>query len=194
MFFIFNIVPIGTIILILYILIDFYRKRTNNLLKRIVFYSFIFYLLNVAQLTTGGIVFPPQQHVEANFGRVQFIPFYFIWDFFEIQQRMGFNWFFWNAVKLSFYNMIMLFPLGVYLSIMFQVDNVKKAALIVFLVSLTIETYQLIGGYIGLLFGRTFNVDDLILNTFGGVFGFISFELVKKLIKKKGVKEGSLFV
>lgn len=87
---------------------------------------------------------------------------------------------FWNAAKLSFYNMIMLAPLGVYLPMLFKVSSVRKATRIIFLVSLTIETFQLIGGYIGLLARRTFNVDDLLLNTLGGVIGFMLFEFVKK--------------
>ena len=91
---------------------------------------------------------------------------------------------FWNAVKLSSYNMIILFPLGVYLSMLYRVNKLSKCALIVFLVSLSIEIYQVIMGYVGIVWGRGFDVDDLILNTLGGIIGFIVAKMIWKFFIK----------
>ncbi|TYS13510.1 VanZ family protein [Rossellomorea vietnamensis] len=92
----------------------------------------------------------------------------------------GLDWFFWNSFKLTFLNMILLMPLGIYLSLLFKVKRTSRTFLIIFLVSLTIETIQFTFGHIGIVMGRGFNVDDLIVNTLGGVIGFALFGLIKK--------------
>jgi len=81
-------------------------------------------------------------------------------------------------MRISFYNFIMLMPLGIYLAVLFNVKTLKKAALIVFFVSLTIEIYQLAFSYLGLVYPRSFNVDDIILNSLGGVAGYYISKLV----------------
>lgn len=191
MFSVFNVVHIGTLILILYILFDFFKNKTNLLVRRIIFYSFIFYLLSVIQLTTGGIVFPPQPDFYSDFKRVQLVPFEFIWDWYEIYLNKSFDWFFWNSIKLTFYNFIMLMPLGIYLSLLYNLKSTKRAVIIVFLTSFTIETSQLIGGYIGIILGRTFNIDDLMLNTLGGIIGFILFGFFRGIFKSTRNKENT---
>jgi glycopeptide antibiotics resistance protein len=75
-----------------------------------------------------------------------------------------------------------LFPFGVYLSVLFNLGTAKQAAAVLFLVTLFIETGQLVLSYLGLIFPRSFDVDDLILNTLGGVIGFKISELLFKNI------------
>ena len=69
----------------------------------------------------------------------------------------------------------MLLPLGVYLAILYNIKRLKKVILIIFMTSLTIEIYQFILGYYGFVFARSFNIDDLLLNTLGGALGYIVF-------------------
>lgn len=172
-------------IIVLAIVFDFVKNKTKHLMRRFIFYSFIFYLLQVIRLTTGYITWPPfSNHAMI---QLQLIPFYFITDWYSLYQQSGSDWFFWNSIKLTVYNLIMLAPLGVYLSLLFNIRSIKKAALIIFLTSLTIETYQLIFSTIGLIFPRTFNVDDLILNTLGGCIGFGLWQLVRKVYEKKNL-------
>jgi glycopeptide antibiotics resistance protein len=149
------------------------------MLRRIIFYSFIFYALNVIQLTTGGIVVPPQ--TDGNYLRVQLMPFYFISEWISHFNTIGLDWFFWNSVKLTFYNLIMLVPLGIYLSI-FGLKTVKSAGIIIFIVSFGIEISQFLLRYLGIVMSRVFNVDDLIVNTLGGLIGFIVFGFMKELL------------
>ncbi|WP_207667889.1 VanZ family protein [Serpentinicella alkaliphila] len=81
----------------------------------------------------------------------------------------GFSWFFWNSVKLSALNVLLLLPLGIYLPVIFNVKDGKKVLIITFLASLNIEIYQAVFSFFGLVFiVRTTNVDDLILNTLVG--------------------------
>ncbi|WP_242705620.1 VanZ family protein [Pontibacillus sp. ALD_SL1] len=176
---IYDVVALGSILLVIYIVIDVIKNRTKNLLRRIIFYSFIFYLLNVIQLTTGGIVLPPQKDVDP---RIQVVPLHFVGDLYGMYHNNGLDWFFWNSVKLSVYNLIMLMPLGIYLSVLFRLKRFSKSFFVVLMVSLTIEISQLIFGFLGFIRGRTFNVDDLILNTLGGLLGFVVVELIKRII------------
>ncbi|MBU9719982.1 MULTISPECIES: VanZ family protein [Bacillaceae] len=170
-----SIIPfIAALVVLLYIIIDFARNRTKGLLKRLLLYSFLFYLVNVIDVTIGHVGISP---FVDGYLSVQLIPFYFVKDI--LLHEIG-SWHFWNATKLSFNNFIMLAPLGVYLTILFDVKKVRNAVTIGFLVSLFIETYQLILTYIGLTF-RTFNVDDLILNTLGCVLAFIVARTLKEL-------------
>ncbi|WP_307544903.1 VanZ family protein [Paenibacillus sp. V4I5] len=167
--------------MILYVLIDFIRNKTQSIISRVIFYSFIFYLLNVVQVTTGGIIFPPQNDSAPVL--MQLIPFYFIGDWINIYRNNGFDWFFWNSVKLSFYNLIMLAPFGVYLLLLFKSKRISKSILTVFLVSLTIESSQLILGYLGFVRSREFDIDDLILTTLGGTIGYLFIALSSRFIQ-----------
>jgi glycopeptide antibiotics resistance protein len=166
-------IPVGTLLLIIYIIYDFFRHKTAGILKRIILYSFILYLIYVFQYTTGGFHIPPQDFYRAV--TFQPIPFQFVSDWLQEYRTYGLAWFF---SKFIFYNLIMLFPLGVYLAVFFNVQNLKKAIFCIFTASLAIETYQIIFSYFGLVFLRTFNVDDLLLNTVGGAAGFYAGRII----------------
>lgn len=182
MYYIFDVKAVGSAALLLYIVIDFIRKGKVNLLNRFLFYSFILYLLFVIQLTTGGIVVPPHRMMEPG---MQLIPFYFIGDLYTMYQVHGLDWFFMNSLKLTSYNLLLLIPLGVYLSLLFKMKNLKHALLVIFFSSLAIETGQLVFSYLGIIQGRIFNVDDLILNSTGGFIGYLLITALKRR-KSKG--------
>ncbi|EDL66671.1 VanZ family protein [Bacillus sp. SG-1] len=182
MYYIIDVTAVGSVALLLYTVIDFIRKGKVNLLNRFLFYSFILYLLFVTQLTTGGINIPPHRMMEP---RMQLIPFYFIGDLYTMYQGHGLDWFFKNSLKLTSYNLLLLVPMGVYLSLLLKIRNSKHALLIIFLSSLVIETGQLAFSYLGIIEGRVFNVDDLILNTTGGFIGYFLTNSLKRR-KSKG--------
>lgn len=177
---IYSISTLGTMALILYILFDFFKNKTNRLLPRLVFYSFIFYMCNVLQLTTGGIAIPPMDnHVGADF---QLIPFYFIADLMDKLSAYGFEYRFFSAFKLYFYNFIMLMPFGVYLTIYFKIKSIKKATLMILSLAFGIEILQAILSANGLLMAsRTSNIDDVILNASGAILAYL---LTSALFKK----------
>ncbi|MDE5604189.1 MAG: VanZ family protein [Eubacterium sp.] len=79
-------------------------------------------------------------------------------------------------------NFVMLMPLGVFYSI--YVKNFKLRFLYVLLFSVSIETMQFV---IGLIIGcnyRSTDIDDVILNTAGGIIGILLFSLLKKMYFK----------
>lgn len=138
-------------------------------------------------MTTGGITFPPQKNMNPTF---QMIPFYFVGDLFNLYRSNGLDWFFWNSFKLTFLNFLLLMPLGVYLSLLFNVRSTFKVSVIVFLVSFTLETLQFTLTYFGMIMmGREFNVDDLLINTLGGVLVYMICECVKHMIIDRHINE-----
>ena len=81
-----------------------------------------------------------------------------------------------------FGNFIMLVPLGVFFYFYFK--EKKMRLLGVFLFSVSIETIQCI---IGMLIGynyRCIDIDDVILNTAGGILSVILFDLIFGKLKK----------
>src|SRR5690625_5761074 len=91
---------LGQLFYFFYIIVDFIRSRTRNLVRRVFFYSFIFYMLIVAHLTIGGIVIPP---FKDNILNVQIVPLYLIWDLFNMYQNNGLEWSFFNFLNVSFF-------------------------------------------------------------------------------------------
>ncbi|MCY8243867.1 VanZ family protein [Bacillus haynesii] len=168
---------LGFLYAIVYFLYDIVKNRNKtSFFRKIVFASFIVYLSVVYHYTIGGINIPPQPaYAQMN---IQLIPFYFGAEWVQMYQQSGFDWFFWNSVKLTFFNVLLLIPLGVYLSVLWRKTSLKKAAVFVFLTSFLIESLQLVLSVTGLIMARTFNVDDLILNTAGGVTGFCLASLI----------------
>jgi glycopeptide antibiotics resistance protein len=84
-------------------------------------------------------------------------------------------------------NIIMLFPLGLYLPLMFKkINSFFKVLGASFLVSLTIESLQFIITFLTpeSPYFRTFDVDDLLLNTVGAAVGYICFLLITKTFKR----------
>lgn len=96
-----------------------------------------------------------------------FIPFK---EMFRYQ--FGSKMFFRNVVG----NMLMFMPYGFFASYFLKS---KKPYLILFLstiISILIETVQLV-------IGRVFDVDDILLNIVGGLFGYIIYRLIVRIEK-----------
>ena len=78
-------------------------------------------------------------------------------------------------------NILLFMPFGLLVTDMIK-ENCKKynvlvTMIITFLTSLAIE-------FIQMRIGRSFDVDDILLNTLGGVLGFLIFYLFDKVFKK----------
>lgn len=79
-------------------------------------------------------------------------------------------------------NFVMLMPLGVFYSI--YVKNYKLRFLYVFLFSVSIEVMQLLIGLLINSYYRSTDIDDVILNTAGGIIGILLFSFLKKMYLK----------
>ena len=71
-------------------------------------------------------------------------------------------------------NMLMFIPFGFFVSYFLKLKKPISILLLSLLISSTIETTQL-------LIGRVFDVDDILLNVVGGVFGFFIWWILFKI-------------
>ena len=87
---------------------------------------------------------------------------------------------FW--IKNILGNILLLLPLGIFLPMCFKrLRRFKSTVITCALVSLSIEVIQ----YISIYFGNFLNIcdiDDIILNTLGGMIGFIIYKVIDKKV------------
>jgi len=88
-----------------------------------------------------------------------------------------------GSIKEIILNIIMTIPFGFLYSIIRKNINVIKVIVSTFLFSLSIELTQLIMT-IFLLNYRSFDVTDLITNTFGGLIGYLIYKKISHLNSK----------
>lgn len=161
-----------------------YRKYGYlSLWASIVAYSFTFYMLSVLFLVllplpdtrnTCALQSPDTVHYNL-------IPFNFVRDIMNSgsvvwsQPSTYVRLLTQSAFLQAAFNFLLLLPLGVYLRYFFQQKRFWKKALgFGFALSLFIETTQITGIYgIYNCPYRIFDVDDLILNSTGALFGFV---------------------
>lgn len=74
-------------------------------------------------------------------------------------------------------NMIMFMPYGFFISYFLKLDKKRYVLFLSLLTSSTIEITQLI-------IGRVFDVDDILLNVIGGIFGYLIYRLLHNLKEK----------
>jgi len=71
-------------------------------------------------------------------------------------------------------NMLLFVPYGFFVSYFLKLEKPKIVIILSLLVSITIETTQL-------LIGRVFDIDDIILNFIGGILGFYVYHLLDRI-------------
>lgn len=106
-----------------------------------------------------------------------FIPFYFFVDIYH----EGLQYY---VIRSIGGNLILLMPVGLLFPLLFNKLNVKRILLTGFFISLFIELIQLsFSVYMGKIY-RSFDVDDLILNTLGTLIGYWFFYILRTLFGK----------
>ena len=161
-----------------FILVQYHKYGSISFYKTIIIYLFTLYLTCAYFLVI--LPLPKISEVAAlTTPRMQLIPFSFIFDFIKntslditnIHTYIG-------ALKESYffvpiYNILLTIPFGIFLRYYFKCD-IKKVIIFSFLLSLFFELTQLSGLYFIYPRGyRLFDVDDLILNTIGGILGYM---------------------
>lgn len=97
-----------------------------------------------------------------NYGLSNFIPFHEIFRY-DIGSRL--------FVKNILGNILLFLPYGYYTTSYVNNKKVWPVAILTIIISITIEIVQL-------NIGRTFDIDDVILNTFGGILGFYLYRFI----------------
>lgn len=160
-----------------YMFINYRKYGAVLIFRTIIWFSFILYLQCAYYLVI--LPLPDPASVTDNPGPfMQLVPFHFVSEFLHGTSLNLGNLStllpaLWEPVVLQpLFNLILTLPFGVYLAYYFKA-NWKKALILSFLLSLFFELTQLSG-----LYGfyakpyRLFDVDDLILNTVGGMAGY----------------------
>lgn len=178
------------LITIPYILHQYHKYGSIYYVRVLIVYSFVLYLLTAYFL----VILPlPTMEEVANLttARVQLVPFAFVGDFiressFQITQVSTYL----KALTepcfyVVAYNVLLTLPFGLYLRYYFNCSR-KKAVFLTFCLSLFFEVTQLTGLYFIYPRGyRLFDVDDLIVNTFGGMLGVFTADLCKKFLPSR---------
>ncbi len=181
---------IALLITIPFIISNYHKYGSIHKLRVLIIYSFVLYLLTIYFLVI--LPLPSIEEVRAlTTPTMNLIPFSFVSDFIKespliITEPSTYL----LAIKhSSFYvvifNIFMTIPFGMYLKYYYKC-SFKKTLLLSFLLSLFFELTQLSGLYfIYPRAYRLFDIDDLILNTLGGVLGFYLMSLIDRFLPSR---------
>ena len=181
-----------------YMIYNYRKYGSVSILRSFIIYTFIYYLLSALYL----VILPlpaPSALSGTRMDFVQLVPFKFITEFItkvplDIKSLIGIKTIIASHQFIQpVFNIILTIPFGIYLRYYFKTD-LKKTILFSFLLSVIFEVTQLTGIYgIYKLPYRVFDVDDLFLNTLGGLIGFyIAGLAIKILPSKKNIDEKSI--
>lgn len=170
-----------------YVLLSYRRTKTVHAVRCGHLYLMIFFILCAFFMTM--LPFPSMESVLKMKGSgVQLIPFYCLYDFFANSSLNPSDWTtifpaLSGSISLGvIFNIIMLFPVGVFLRSLFHI-SARRAVAIGFCISLFFELTQLSG----LFFiyprpYRVFDVDDLMQNTLGVWLGYAAEPLFERIL------------
>jgi len=133
--------------------------------QKFCFYKELFMLLFIIYVMC---LFEAVTVQDQNYGLSNFIPFKEIFRY-EVGSRL--------FIKNIIGNILLFLPYGYFASDYLKSNKVKVICFLTMIVSFTIEIVQL-------NIGRTFDIDDIILNTCGGVLGYVLYHLVEKIKTK----------
>ena len=169
---------IAFLITLPYLIIEYHKYGSVPLLRSIIIYTFVLYLLAAFFLVI--LPLPSREKVLAMPTKLpQLVPFTFIKDIIATTHLSFKN----PSTYLAFlksptvytviFNLFLLFPFGVYLHYYFE-KKWYQVLILSFCLSLFFEITQLTGIYfIYPKAYRLFDGDDLMINTLGGMLGFL---------------------
>lgn len=152
------IVIVVTIIASLRVMYLFNTKEKVKLYKELISLSFVIYILSLFYLVT---------FQDVNYGVSNFTPLKEIFRY-DIGSK--------SFIKNVFGNILLFVPLGFYAGYYTKSKKIISMLIIVTISSATIEFTQL-------NIGRTFDIDDIILNVVGGLLGILLYKFGSHLPK-----------
>ena len=135
------------------------RKEKFILYKELFMLTFLLYSL---------VLFYAVTFQDVNYGTNNFVPFHEI-----MRYEFGSSYFIHNILG----NIIMFIPFGFFVSCIMKSKNPFPDLFVTLVTSIVIE-------YTQLLIGRTFDVDDILLNMVGGFIGYLIFVILKIISEK----------
>lgn len=175
-------IPLFILIFVIENIIYFKRQNRPNFIYRLVFYSFIIYSLFVINYTF--FPFPigkdPMMEYQILALHNNFIPFK------DVIDNDGFN------AYPVIGNIALLFPLGIYLPLLFKRKDFRFNLMIGLLTTIFIETMQFVLSHIIGVTYRTTDINDIIFNTLGCIIGYIIYKLISPLVSPLLKKKSKL--
>ncbi len=172
---------IAAIFTVPFLIFQYKKYGYVNKIRLVIVYSLLLFLINAYYLVILPLpnierIHPLKKPITEY---MQLIPFTFIFDFLkETKVQLNEPSTYLMILKERAFlqvilNVMLLMPLGVYCRYYFR-KSLGKTVLITFLISLFFEITQITGLY-GIYEApyRLFDVDDLMLNTFGGMIGYL---------------------
>lgn len=151
---------IFTIIIVSIRLVYIFNNKENFVLhKELLMLCFIIYILLLYYIVT---------FQDNNYGTNNFVPFREIFRY-DVNSRL----FLKNVIG----NVLLFVPFGIFVTYYVKNDKVYQTLFLSILVSCSIEFAQSV-------IGRTADIDDVILNSIGGILGYIIFKFGGKLVDK----------
>jgi len=134
----------------------FKNKKEIILYRELVSLLFIIYVLCLFYVVT---------FQDVSWSSSNYVPFHEM-----LRYQFGSRLFIKNVIG----NMLLFVPYGFFVSYFLKLEKPKIVIILSLLVSITIETTQL-------LIGRVFDIDDIILNFIGGILGFYVYHLLDRI-------------
>ena len=184
------------LITIPFILWQYHKYGSINKLRVLIIYSFVLYMICVYFLAIFPL--PDRDSIDMSKPISQIVPFNFIFDIIKESSNMKNIWdvFLNSSVYTVLFNILMFMPFGMYLRYYFKY-SLKKTVFLSFIFSLFLEVTQLTGLYFIYPHPyRLFDVDDLMINTLGGILGyyfvsiFMRFLPSREMIDSDSLEEG----
>ena len=142
--------------------------RLAYLLSRKVKFELYRELFMLAFLLYSLILFYVVTFQDVNYGTNNFIPFKEI-----LRYEFGSSFFIHNVLG----NILLFIPFGFFVSFILKTKKPSYIIIVTFIASLVIEFTQL-------LIGRTFDVDDVLLNIVGGFLGYLIYLIIQLIYDK----------
>ena len=155
--------PIITIITVIVCSLRIAYLIKNN--QKFCFYKEVFMLLFIIYVMCLFEIVTLQDY---NYGLSNYIPFREMFRY-EIGSRL--------FIKNIIGNILLFLPYGYFTADYLKSKKILSICFLTMLVSLTIEFVQL-------NIGRTFDIDDVILNTLGGMCGYLLYRLIERIKDK----------
>lgn len=177
---------ISLIFTIPFILHNYHKYGSISPFRVLIIYSFILYMITIYFLVI--LPLPNKSDVVQKEGMIRLIPFGFISDFIRetsfvlTDPSTYLKALFEPCFYTVIFNLFMTIPFGMYIRYYFNC-NLKKTIILSFLLSLFFEITQLTGLYYIYPYAyRVFDVDDLIINTLGGIIGYIFMGIIDNFL------------
>lgn len=151
-----------------------HQKKVKEILVYSIFYAYFTVLLWV-------VFFPiPFQWLWWFEQNNNFIPFYTLFTILS-------DWYLWYFLKIKqiLWNILIIIPFWFFLWYIFKIQKFANIFLFSLYFSVWIEVMQHIIWWLIWWNYRSMDIDDIILNTFGGVFGYLIYKIFTYSIEAK---------